>query len=304
MPRKYTLLFDELVAKYMENHCKAKNKPQTYKENIRIYNKYLNSRFGDKYANTITKQDVQKFLSEYVSSTGHGTQGNRILALMRSVYNWGMRQDLVTANPCATVDRPGPENRRTRTLSPNEARLVWQSIDGADTSEVLKEALKLIMLTGARKNEVCGMEWREVDLVDKQWTIPGTRTKNKQSRVIPLSSEAVAVLLRCKGLKREGLNYIFPNRCLTRNKPIHGDSVWQALKKVQEVCGFDDFHVHDLRRTCGTHLRRLGLDRHTLKLVLGHSTASDVTSVYDLYSAMDEKTDILQKWSDDLTKVA
>ena len=113
--------------------------------------------------------------------------------------------------------------------------------------------LKCLILTGQRRDEVSSMRWADLDLEARVWTLPRQATKGDRSHEVPLSPLAIEVLT---ALPRTG-TYVFSS---TRGeRPISGYSKIKA--RAEKIAGFDDWRIHDLRRTAGTGMARAGIAR-------------------------------------------
>src|SRR5438132_370168 len=88
-------------------------------------------------------------------------------ALLRKVWNFGIKRDLVETNPCALLDRPAPERQRDRVLTADELRAVWKASEGEDQQTAA--LFKLYLLTAQRGGELRSMEWNELDLDAGSW---------------------------------------------------------------------------------------------------------------------------------------
>jgi integrase len=118
--------------------------------------------------------------------------------------------------------------------------------------------LKLLLLTGCRRDEIGGLMWSEVDLNARTITIPGSRTKNKQEHVVPLSDTAMFILAGIA--KREGREHVF-GRTLAA-----GFSGWSSAKaEFDALINIPEWVVHDLRRTVRTGIDKLGTPPHLAK---------------------------------------
>jgi integrase len=193
------------------------------------------------------------------------------------IGNFGVREEVLDFNPAARLQKT-KERSRDRALTADEIRAVWTHFE--------EPALKLLLLTGQRLNEVAGMVWTEVDLEAGIWTIPAERAKNGLAHRVPLVGEAARIL---GGLSHEGQR-VFP----------HGLRGW--FERAREAAGVD-FRAHDLRRTVGTGLAELEIDRTTIKKVLNHSERGDVTAIYDRHSYDKQKRDALMRWDKRIERI-
>ena len=185
-------------------------------------------------------------------------------------------------------------------------------------SQEIRLALKFLLVTGQRKNEVIGAEWSEFDLKNKWWTIPAEKSKNKLTHRVPLTSTAMEIL---NALKKSTGQYQFvfasPVGHTKRNPerkagifPILGSAVDRALRnnqtnnlktKQKNIFNLDHFTPHDLRRTTASMMTKSGVDRLVLKKILNHADR-EVTAIYDIYEDDKEKQVAMRTWDRELKK--
>ena len=206
---------------------------------------------------------------------------------LRPLFKWAHERELVDANPMTGLRAPKPAEARERTLEDDEIRAFWKAADEA--SWPFASVYKLLLLTGARREEVAGMKWSELDLDAGVWMLPGARTKNSRDHRIPLARQAVAILdRRAIAAIKEGLGYkdsdlVFSTTGTT--SPSGFSKAKRALDaRMQEILGpkFKPWRVHDLRRTCATGMEHLGVDLRVIEAALNHvsGTKAGIVGVY------------------------
>ena len=163
--------------------------------------------------------------------------------------------------------------------------------------------VRLLMLTGQRREEVAGMTWAELSEDLATWTIPATRTKNGTPHLVPLSQPASKILqaLRSDGPgdvqgahQRAKLALAFPGE---RGTPFSG---WSKAKSALDTAsGVSGWWLHDLRRTLATGLQRLGVRLEVTEAVLNHLSGSraGVVGIYQRHDWAEEKRAALDAWS-------
>jgi integrase len=253
----WATLCERFITEYARKSCK----PRTVREYERIISHVLLPKWRNLKAKDVTRAEVKALIGD-IRARGAEVQANRVLAMISTIANFGVREDILQFNPAARIGMT-KEKSRDRVLSADEIRTAWAAF-GAPA--------RLLLLTGQRRGEVAGMRWSEIG--GEVWTIPAERAKNGLAHRVPLVGEAARIL---RGLSRE-VDRVFPNRC--------------AFERVAGI----DFRVHDLRRTVGTGLAQLGIDRTTIKKVLNHSERGDVTAIYDRHGYDNEKRDALTRW--------
>ena len=249
-------------------------------------------------AQELRRRDVVSVL-EAIAERGPRA-ANLAHAVLRKLFNWAIRRDLLEHNPATNIDRPGGvEQSRDRVLSQDEIRALWSGLDKAAMAEEIKLLLRLMLATGQRKGELRKAGKGEFDLVNNWWTIPAGHAKNGQSHRVPLSPLAAGLVKRAFKLH--------PDSALLFPSPRGGEvmtetAIDRAVRNNREVFGIDHWTPHDLRRTAASLCAGMGVDRLVIKKILNH-TDSDITAVYDRHGYDKEKQQALNKWGRELQTI-
>ena len=131
----------------------------------------------------IRKRDIIELI-DGIADRGAKIMANRTLAHVKRLFKWAAGRDIIENDPAAHVERPAPETKRDRVLKNDEMAAVWCAAEAMGYP--FGHAVQLLMLTGARRQEVLGLSWREIDLDAAEIRLPAERTKIKEGRVIPL----------------------------------------------------------------------------------------------------------------------
>ena len=189
---------------------------------------------------------------------------NRYMSALSAVLQaaleiWGW----VDTNPCRGIRHLKENNARTRCLSePEQTRLIKVCADDPNLLDVVQMAL----YTGARRGEICGLKWSEIDL--KEETVTFLQTKNKIPRKIPLCPPAVDLLRKRLQHRIIGRDWVFPAE--RSEGPI---DVSHRFGRFAKRAGIEDFRFHDLRHTAASAMARAGVPELMIQEVLGHKTA-------------------------------
>lgn len=302
-----------LCADYIKRHAEVNKK--SWREDKRILEKEICPIWGDRKAKDIIKKDVIKLLDTIVDRGSPGT-ANNTFKIIRKMFNWAIKKDILEVSPCDRVDMPAPLLSKDRNLDADEIKILWNALSDntiSMTSEV-RQALKLILITAQRPAEVTGMHTDEID--GNWWNLPPERTKNgKAHRVyltelaLELIAEAIAeVRLKRELPKDRNYNgYIFPCPHRAKNKPIERHALSRALKRNASedgntTLGIPTFTPHDLRRTAATKISELKFMDEIVDAILNH-TKQGVIAIYNRNKYDDEKTMALEVWSNNLKNI-
>ncbi|MGD9769051.1 MAG: tyrosine-type recombinase/integrase [Pseudolabrys sp.] len=276
--------FEELAKRYVDEHAKLRNK--SWQQADKLIQRHLIPRWGKLQVTAIARRDVKAAIRAIKAPI----LANQTLAAASAVFNWGMREEIVTTNPCAQVER-NPTKSRDRVLSDCELPLFWNAFLDAD--DISSGILRMILLTGQRPGEVRHL-CRE-HIVDGWWTMPGDPdpelgwpgTKNGNTHRVWLPEAAQQLLAQ------------MPNE----SKPFRGKEVNRAMQqinaslneaaKAQRKPPIVPIRPHDLRRTHGTTITRLGFGRDAMNRIQNH-VEGGIASVYDRHQYADENKRIME----------
>lgn len=234
----------------------------------------------------LTTADVAGLVSAVKRKVGARTANNvrsLIGAMWRRAQEWNLI-DVTAANPAAGVKRFA-QHSRERFLEGDELPRFLKAV-AAEPSPVWRDFFLLAVLTGARKSNLCGMRWDQLDLDAGMWVIPGRFTKSAKTYRLPLAPAAVAVLKARRDRRERGVPWVFPSgRRMKEGDPVgpirDPKKAFQAILERAEIpYGREDgVTIHDLRRTLGSMLYRQGASLKMIAEALGHADL-DSTTIY------------------------
>jgi integrase len=285
------------VASFLDLHAYRKTRPSTAWATERVFNRIVLPAWRGRTIDSIRKRDVIE-LVENVAASGRGYLANRTLGTLSKFFNWLVGRDVLAFSPITGIEKPHKEEVRERILLDPELRALWGA---CAAGEPFDQALKLILLTGARRNEVSRMEWSEIDDERRVWTLPSERSKNGLKHRIPLSSQAWSLIQAQP--RFADCPYVFS---ADGQKPITG---WDKAKtRISAKAGIpaDSWRLHDLRRTCATGMQCLGIQVPVIESALNHVSGvfRGIVSVYQQHDYADEIRIAFQRWADRVEEIA
>ena len=224
--------FEQVARVFVERYARPKNRTWEQNtarwlgfklgedDNLVLTGKGAAAKWGGRKISTIRQIDVIHLLDGIVDQ-GNPISANRTLAAVRKLFNWAEGRYGLAGNPCDKVEMPGGETARDRILTDAELTAVWKA--ATEHASLFGSVIKLLILTGQRRNEVAGMDWRELDLPAKLWKLPRGRVKNDNGHEVPLSEQALAVIENVKRVA--GWALVFTT---TGKTPISGFSKAKA----------------------------------------------------------------------------
>jgi integrase len=239
----------------------------------------------------IKRADVAARLQETVKAYGR-TSAARGRDNLSALFSWAVKEGLCEANPVlGTNDPTEGMQSRDRVLNDDEISAVWNACQDDDAARIVR----LLLLTGARREEIGGLRWSEISIEAGLMTIPGTRTKNHRTLELILPKVAIDILRSVP--RQDGREFVF-------GRFGGAFSGWSALKlrldsKIVMASGkpLAPWRLHDLRRTMRTGLGKIGVQPHIAELVINH-VKGGVEAIYDRHRYQREIKAALALWAE------
>jgi integrase len=257
---------------------------------------HLRPKLGKRSLPSITGQEIVALLDDL---QGGQAMRRNVYAVAHRLFRWSQGRGEIDRNPLEGVEAPKPVASRDRVLADSELRLVW--IASEELPRAFCALVRLLLLTGQRRDEVAALEWQELDRDRAEWLLPAARAKNNREHLVPLSPQAIAELDALAG----GETWPRKGYVLTTDggkSRVSGYS--KAKRKLDEQVGDlveDDeaavapWRFHDLRRSVATGLQRLRIPSDWIEAIQNRRKAG-VAGTYQRYAFADEKREALLTW--------
>jgi integrase len=229
-------------------------------------------------------QDISK---GHGRSAAHGARAN-----LSALYNWAAREGLCDANPVSHTNDPSAGVKpRERVLSNHELVAVWKACEDDDFGRIVR----LLVLTGCRREEIAALKWSEIDLANGVITIPGTRTKNHRTLALTLPPMALDILRSAP--RRGDREFVFGKRGGSYGAWSYSTMALNGRILAAEGKALAHWTLHDLRRTYRTGLGKIGVPPHVAELCINH-VKGGVQAVYDKHRYEGEIASALAQWAE------
>jgi integrase len=282
-----------LIDRYLDEgpDTKPHKRDSTWQIDRSNLNRHIRPLLGRKVANSITKAEAARAIRDIVEGKtakdektekkrgraivkgGEGT-ARRTRTTAAAMFAWGMEHGYAAQNPFAAV-KLAASPVRERFLSRDEAGRLLDALSAMQTagemSQTVGDAIRLLLLTGARKTEFAGLRWSEVDTDRKRLVLPPERTKaggKTGERHITLSPPALEILTRRRPEKAKADDFVFP----AARGEGHVVGIRRPFVKACETAKIEGARVHDLRHSFASFLIADGASLFLVGKLLGHAS--------------------------------
>lgn len=291
----------ELTPRYLK-HVKPKLRPRSFEE----VQRYLDRHWAPLHTlpiDAVSRRDIAECMSGISAQRGP-VAANRARAALSSFFTWLMRQGEVEANPVIATAKETENDSRDRVLTVQELAAVWHGCRNDNHGRIVR----LLILTGQRREEVGSMRWSELDLTPGKavWRLPASRTKNKKPHDVPLTDAALKIL-------RETPRHSEPDApggerdlIFGQGKTGSGFQGWSRSKSALDArIKIGPWRLHDLRRTLVTGMNELRIQPHVVEAIVNHisgAAKSGVAGIYNRATYATEKREALNAWDEHVQK--
>ena len=259
-----------------------------------ILNSFIYPRLGSRPIAEITAPELLAVLRP-IESRGMNETAHRALQRFSQVFRYAIATGRATRD--ITSDLRGAlapvvvENRAAMT-EPQRIGALPRSIDGYIGHPTTAIALKLSPLVFVRPSELRAAEWAEIDFQAAEWRIPAERMKMRERHIVPLSTQAVALLQQLRSIARKS-RYVFPS-LQSRDRPMSVNTVNGALRRLGYAR--DEMTAHGFRVMACTCLNELGWHPDLIELQLAHAERNNVRAAYNRAERLADRRKMMQAW--------
>jgi integrase len=274
---------------FIERHAKKHTRPNSWRQTVHVFDDIVLPAWKGRLVHELERRDIRE-LGETLAEN-KPIMANRTHGVLSKFFGWLCERDVIAASPMVGVKRPAPERVRDRALDDGELVRLWAACDAIGGAA--GACFKVLLLTGQRRSEIAGLRWSEIkgDTIE----LPAARMKGKQAHVVPLSSQAAAVIA---SMPRRG-DYVFGGKA-----PLgHFDRIKRALDEHTKL--ETPWVTHDLRRSAASALARLHVQLPVIEKLLAHKsgTFKGIVGVYQRHTFLPEMAVAVQKLGDHIQRL-
>jgi len=253
--------------------------------------------FGNRPIKAIKPADVLAMVKK-IEAQGTTEMSHRVLQICGAVFRYAVASGRVEYDPTPSL-RGALVSHKVKhypTLTVKELPDFLKSLEKVKTTALNKLAVRLLLLTFVRQGELRQAKWEDVNFETKEWTLPAETTKMRETHVVPLSKQALALLKELKALAGDNPhNLLFPSQNRQKNPMMCENTVNNVLKRM----GYAGKMVgHGFRALASTILNEQGFRADVIERQLAHKERNKVRAAYNRAEYLEERTAMMQHWAD------
>jgi integrase len=254
----------DLIERFRAEHL-PKKRPGTARDYEYLLRLHIEPHFGQHTKVADVRFEDVDALHRKITKSGSTYAANRCVAVLSKIFSLAVRWRMRETNPAKGIER-NTEYHRRRYLSGDELVRLTKAL-AKHPDKGAADAIRLLLLTGARRSEVLGMRWDDVDLGAGVWSKPASSTKQKEAHEVPLSAPALELLSNIRKRQRPRSSSVFPGDGATGHR-VELKKDWAALTRAASI---EALRVHDLRHSYASQLVSGGASLPLIGALLGHS---------------------------------
>jgi integrase len=270
----------ELITRFEKEHLPRK-RDSTRLDYGRMIKNHISPFFGKhtKVAD-VTFADIER-LHRKITAAGYPYRANAVVRIASKMFALSIRWTMRADNPCKGIEK-NKEYERRRYLKPEELARLIEAL-AAHPNQQAANAIRLLLLTGARRGEILGMKWADVDLGDALWSKLPSSTKQKEFHESPLSGPARQLLAEIRealiAKHRQLPEFVFPGG----GDAAHVVNIKGAWRSICKAAGITGLRIHDLRHSFASELVSGGSSLALIGALLGHASPETTKRYAHLY---------------------
>lgn len=256
---------------------------------------------GNKPISEVTSMELLKLLQK-IEARGARETAHRVLQICGQIFRYAIVTAKVEIDPSAALKgalEPVPKNHYASITNPEEIGKLLRSIDSYNGYLVTKYALKLSALLFVRPGELRAAEWSEFNFDNAEWRIPAAKMKMKSVHIVPLSTQAIAILRQLQQITGQQ-KYLFPG-LVNSYRPMSDNTITCALRRLGYTS--NEMTAHGFRSMACTILNEQGWNRDAIERQLAHMERNHIRAAYNYAEYLTERRKMMQEWADYLEKL-
>jgi integrase len=280
---------EALAEQFLRLYAKPRTRPRTYRQTEDVLRRLVLPAWQGRTVHDIRRRDVIALIDDIAGERGPH-MANKSLAVLGRWLSWLVGRDVIAISPTSGVERPAQNVPRERALDDSEIAALWRA---CGEESVFGAFVRVLLLTGARRSEVSGMRWSELNETTRVWQLPRERVKNGVPHALPLAPQAWAIIsAQCRFADCD-LVFTHDGR-----RAIGGFS--RSKHTLDQRARLPTpWTLHDARMTCASTMQRLGIRAEVIERCLNHRSGvyRGIAGTYQRDEMLEAKRNAFELWA-------
>ncbi|MGQ7816818.1 tyrosine-type recombinase/integrase [Metapseudomonas furukawaii] len=285
----------------LANEWYAYNSPRwaestAYKARLYLDNDIIPA-IGRRLVAEITRPDLVDLVRK-VEKRGTLNAAGKIRQWLNQIFRFGLAKGVAATNPATdlnVVAAHAPRARHHPHVPLAEIPELLEKLAAASSDATTRLAIRLLLITGVRPGELRTAPWDEFDLDSATWTIPAARMKARRPHIVPLPSQAVAMLRELAEITGR-----YPLAFAGKQNPDRPMSE-NTINKALRLIGYEGRQTgHGFRHLLSTELNSRGYNRDWIERQLAHGDKDEIRDTYNHAHYLDQRRGMMQAWADEI----
>lgn len=293
--------FQAVAEEWLSKH-RVKLAPATVTKIEWLFKNYAFPSIGSRVISTIEPPDILDFLRK-IEKLGRIETTHRTKQICGQVFRYAIATGRAIRDPSADLRgalTPVVKRHHAAVTSPVEIGRLLAAIESFQGSFPVWQALRLAPLLFVRPGELRKAEWTEIDLNAALWRIPAEKMKARRAHLVPLSTQAVALLRDLQPLTGEG-RFVFPSIRTNDKRPMSDNTLNAALRRLGYTS--EQQTAHGFRTIASTRLNEMGWRSDVIEKQLAHEDRDSVRRAYNRAEHLEDRRQMLQVWADECDRL-
>jgi integrase len=290
------------VAEEWHETNKAKWSPDHGAKILRRLELHVFSALGNRAVADIKPSELLETLRK-IEKQGTTEISHRVLQTCAAIFRYCIATGKIEYNPAADLQGALKAHKANHypALQTKEIPEFLRRLEALQTTPLNKLAIRLLLITFVRQGELRQAQWKDIDFKAEQWRLPPETTKMRDEHIVPLSKQAIALLIEIQKISG-GSPYLFPSQNRQKNPIMSENTIGGILKKKMGYKG--QMVGHGFRALASTSLNEMGFSADVIERQLAHAERNKVRAAYNRAQYLPERKRMMQHWADYIDNAA
>jgi integrase len=297
-PKTEVLTFEKAALAWHAERILPSKSREYARDSLSMLSRFLFPSIGDRPIAAVTAAELLP-VARSLEAHGHPAAARKTLRLAGQVFRYAVALGLAPGDPAGCLKgalTPYASGHRAAITDPRLASRLFLAMRAFYGTATVRAALWFSAYTFQRPGEIRRAEWSEMDFEENLWRIPAAKMKKREPHLVPLSRQALEVLLTLRPLTGRGL-YVFPSmRTPKGDAPMSGNAITAAIRTLG--FGKEEMCAHGFRGMASTILNENGFPPDVIERALAHTEGNPTRAAYNHARWLPQRREMMQWWAD------